>query len=368
MNQQLKTHYQWLCSIPINLTAKMKLIEEAGGAGKVRDLEKDVWKGILTEKQAALFEEALRKDPGEEMKKLEASGISFVSVADEEYPKKLRSIPEQPLGLYFRGTLPDENVPTVAIIGARICSEYGRYMARSLGKDLAAAGIQVISGMALGVDGIAQTGAIQTGGYSAAVTGNGVDVIYPPENARLYENLVSSGGVISEYPVGTNPRPNLFPARNRIIAGLADAVVVIEARRKSGTLVTVDFAQKQGKSIFAVPGRITDRLSDGCNELIHKGIARAVLSTGGLVQQLIGPNDAEDGRNVEVTMEVTLRKAFPLKLTDDEYEALKSDGTLGKRYDELYNQIMMTPNSGDVDVDYAAYDTDNGKELVEWAG
>ena len=167
------------------------------------------------------------------------------------------------------GKLPDENRPTVSIVGARNSSEYGKYAAKLFGERLAAAGVQVISGMARGVDGISQQSAIYAGGDSYGVLGSGVDVCYPEDNRRLYDSLITNGGVISEYLPGTQPKPQYFPQRNRIISGLSDVVLVIEAREKSGTLITVDMALEQGREVFAVPGRICDSLSYGCNSLIR---------------------------------------------------------------------------------------------------
>jgi len=180
-------------------------------------------------------------------------------------------IPDYPFGLYYKGSLPKENLPCVSIIGARECSEYGRKCAELYGKILASYGVQIISGMARGVDGISQTAALEVGGTSFGILGSGVDVCYPRENSRLYEALIKEGGVISEFAPGTEAKSSFFPMRNRIISGLADILLVVEARKKSGTYITVCQALEQGKEIFAVPGRITDGLSDGCNRLIEAG-------------------------------------------------------------------------------------------------
>ncbi|MCM1096955.1 MAG: DNA-processing protein DprA [Ruminococcus flavefaciens] len=190
---------------------------------------------------------------------------------DPDYPGRLREIPDSPKILYYEGRLPEEDRVSVAIIGARECSEYGRYVAAGLGALMGKNGVQVISGMARGIDGIAQAAALEAGGSSFAVLGSGVDVCYPAQNRELYERLKQSGGILSEYPPGTPARAGNFPPRNRIVSGLADAVVVVEAREKSGTLITVDMALEQGKEVFAVPGRLTDGLSAGCNRLLKMG-------------------------------------------------------------------------------------------------
>lgn len=203
--------------------------------------------------------------------KMESEGIHFCYCREEEYPKRLLEIPDYPFGLYYKGSLPKENLPCVSIIGARECSEYGRKCAELYGKILASYGVQIISGMARGVDGISQTAALEVGGTSFGILGSGVDVCYPRENSRLYEALIKEGGVISEFAPGTEAKSSFFPMRNRIISGLADILLVVEARKKSGTYITVCQALEQGKEIFAVPGRITDGLSDGCNRLIEAG-------------------------------------------------------------------------------------------------
>ncbi len=193
------------------------------------------------------------------------------------FPERLRQIPDPPYGLFVKGILPDPDRPAVAIIGARACSAYGREAARLMGSAAAAAGIQVISGMARGIDSISQKACLDAGGKSCAVLGSGVDICYPPEERPLYERLSSEGGIISEYPLGTQPLNKNFPPRNRLISGLADLVLVIEAREKSGTLITVDMALEQGREVAVVPGRITDALSQGCHKLYSQG-AHLVIS------------------------------------------------------------------------------------------
>lgn len=208
-------------------------------------------------------------------KKMESEGIHFCFCGEEEYPRRLLKIPDYPFGLYYKGSLPKENLPCVSVIGARECSEYGRKCAEYFGKMLASYGVQIISGMARGVDGISQAAALDAGGVSFGILGSGVDVCYPKENRGLYEELIQKGGVISEFAPGTQAKSNFFPMRNRIISGMADILLVVEARKRSGTYITVCQALEQGKEIFAVPGRITDGLSDGCNRLIMEGAGMA---------------------------------------------------------------------------------------------
>ncbi len=224
-------------------------------------------------KEAALkILSALECSPVEaDFARLKKEGIAVTFPGDGVYPKRLTGLREAPASLYYIGELPADDVPSVAIVGARNCSGYGRQMAREFGREIGGEGIQVISGMAAGIDGIAQRGALAVKGKSYGVLGCGVDRCYPAANRDLYEELRQKGGVISEYVPGTEPKACLFPSRNRIISGLADAVLVLEAREKSGTLITVSMALEQGRDVYALPGRVSDSLSEGCNRLIYEG-------------------------------------------------------------------------------------------------
>lgn len=265
-----------------------KLLCGGWKCGELFEIDTRELKGILTQKQIKNFEESRRIwDFEKEKEKLRRGDIRFVSRVDREFPEKLKSIPDPPFALYVKGELPDPAKPSVAIIGARMCSEYGRYMARQFGRGLAMAGVQVISGMAMGVDGISQKAALLAGGRSFGIVGSGVDVCYPEENLEIYRLLSENGGVISELPPGIQPQARFFPMRNRIISGLADVVLVIEAREKSGTQITVDTALEQGREVLAVPGRVTDRLSDGCNLLISQG-AGVALEVEDVLERLRG--------------------------------------------------------------------------------
>ncbi len=194
----------------------------------------------------------------------------------ENYPARLRPFPGMPACLYVSGRLPREDQATVGIVGARNCSGYGRHVAWEYARIFSDCGVQVISGMAMGIDGESHRGALQGRTPTFAALGCGVDVCYPRENRELFEKIPRTGGLISEFPPGAPPRGRHFPARNRIISGLSDVLLVVEARKKSGSLITVDFALEQGKSVFAVPGRVTDRLSEGCNALIAQGAGIAM--------------------------------------------------------------------------------------------
>ncbi|MGF7018213.1 DNA processing protein [Lachnospiraceae bacterium PF1-21] len=197
--------------------------------------------------------------------------VKVVHHYEPSYPAKLREVKGHPQTLYYLGELPQEGVPTIAIVGAREPTPYGREMTRYFAETLASYGVQIISGMARGVDGIAGRGALSKGGYTAAVLGSGVDICYPKSNRGLYLDLIRKGGIISEYPPGTPAKPYHFPARNRLISGLADAVLVMEAREKSGSLITADMALEQGRDVYALPGPISSALSQGCNGLLKQG-------------------------------------------------------------------------------------------------
>jgi DNA processing protein len=195
--------------------------------------------------------------------------------SDRRYPVLLRAIHDPPAVVWLRGQ-GDTAVfdrPCVAVVGARACSAYGRSVARSLGRDLASAGVVVISGMARGIDGEAHRGALAAGGITVAVLGCGVDRDYPAGHAELARAIAEAGLLVSEYEPGVEPAPWRFPARNRVIAGLSRAVVVVEARERSGALLTVDFALEQGRDVLAVPGEITSALSAGSNALLRHGAA-----------------------------------------------------------------------------------------------
>ena len=216
-------------------------------------------------------------DVFEKYEEILRSGMKITFAWEEDYPERLRYIPDPPLALFYLGRLPERNKLSVAVIGSRQCSEYGEMLAADLGEALGENDINVISGMATGIDGISQSSAISAGGSSFGVLGSGADICYPDSNYGLYEKLKVSGGILSSYPPGTKAQARFFPPRNRIVSGLSDAIVVLEARTRSGTLITVDMALEQGRDIYAAPGRLDDELSSGTNGLIGHG-ARIYLS------------------------------------------------------------------------------------------
>jgi len=203
-------------------------------------------------------------------------GLRWVPRRDPAFPARLRSIHDPPPGLFVRGRAPLGLLdrPAVAVVGARACSPYGTAVALAFGRELAAAGAVVVSGLARGVDGAAHRGALDAGD-TVAVLGCGIDRDYPRAHASLAAAIAESGLIVSEYPPGVEPAPWRFPARNRIVAGLADATVVVEARERSGALITADLALEEGREVLVVPGEITSHLSDGTNQLLRLGATPA---------------------------------------------------------------------------------------------
>ena len=203
--------------------------------------------------------------------------IEIVTLADEHYPALLRQINNPPLLLYVRGTLPDFRTHlAISIVGTRRATKYGLHASRYFAGNLAQNGCIIVSGMALGIDGMANRAAVEAGGQTVAVLGSGVDVCYPWQHKQLLEDITAHGAVISEYPPGTEPHGRHFPVRNRIITGLSRGTLVVEAPQKSGALISADLALEQGRDIFAVPADINRPNSAGCNHLIRKGGAELV--------------------------------------------------------------------------------------------
>lgn len=291
--------------------------------------------------------EAAKAGLAEELKALETrekEGIRWCCLTDETYPKRLRSIPDPPLGLFYRGKLPPEDKPSVSIVGARSCSAYGRGMAEYFGAELAKDGVSIVSGMAMGIDGHAQGAALRAGGASFAVLGCGADIAYPALNRGLYERLTEQGGVISEYLPGTPPLPVHFPYRNRIISGLSDLLLVLEAREKSGSLITVDQALEQGREVMALPGRVGDALSEGCNRLIRQGAG--LLSCLGDVYEALGMENPREVREEEKTplSEKEQRILALLSTTPTHRERLLQEG--GLSFGELALTLLSLEERG----------------------
>ena len=247
--------------------------------------------------------------------------IEYIKRTEEGYPKILNNYERMPEGLYFAGSLPDPDIKAAAIVGARSCSRYGSLEAEHFAKVLSQAGVQIISGMALGIDSAGHRGALDAGGKTFAVLGCGADICYPSSNARLYRRIIETGGgIISEYPPGTPALPHHFPTRNRIISGLSDAVIIIEARAKSGSLITADLALEQGKEVYALPGRVHDPLSLGCLHLLSQGAAPAlspeqILSDLGLAEKSVKKAAARPDLNSDEKLLLKYLSGIPVDMS-----------------------------------------------------
>lgn len=321
----------------------MRRMEQAGTAREVYEMARA---GILEDRLDVRYKEKAQKlqaaarteDVTGEYERMRERGISLLTLQDTAYPRKLAAVRDAPYVLYYAGRLPEEERGAIALIGTRKCSAYGRAMAGEFGAALAEAGILIVSGMARGIDGIGQWAALQAGGYSLGVFGCGVDICYPSENMPLYERLLAEGGVCSEYPPGTAPRAALFPPRNRIISGLCDGVLVIEAKERSGTLITVDMALEQGREVYALPGRATDALSVGCNRLIRQGAA-LVTSPEEVLEEL----QAEPTRSAPAAVCVQQSLFLPEGLPGDLLKLLDYTPKPLELLQEAYREAYKTP-------------------------
>ncbi|MCS7179491.1 MAG: DNA-processing protein DprA [Anaerolineae bacterium] len=232
-----------------------------------------------------LLETRARMDLDQELRRVMAMGAHILTWEDEEYPRLLAEIPDPPPILYVRGELKPEDAWAVAVVGTRRASTYGREVTRRLVAVLAQSGVTIVSGLARGIDAVAHQTALEAGGRTIAVLGCGIDRVYPPEHRELARRIATQGALVTEYPPGTPPEPGNFPPRNRIISGLSLGVLITEAGRDSGALITADYAAEQGRDVFAVPGSILSAGCAGTNRLIQDG-AKPVLDAADILQEL----------------------------------------------------------------------------------
>ncbi|NLZ92678.1 MAG: DNA-protecting protein DprA [Firmicutes bacterium] len=269
--------------------------------------------GLPPKVLASFLREREQIKPQEEWQRCRDLGISVVIPNDTSYPVLLKEIYDPPAVLYYRGDLQVLSQFTVAVVGSRKTTTYGRTAAEKLASDLARQGVVIVSGMARGIDTCAHRGALSASGKTAAVLGSGLDICYPPENRALMEKIVQNGVVISEFPPGTQPKPAHFPMRNRIISGLSYGVVVVEAAEKSGALITTDFALEQGREVFAVPGSIHSPQSRGCHRLLKEGAE--VCETAADVLLALGKNSLKE---TAAAVELTPKQAAVLTVLEFE--------------------------------------------------
>ncbi|MCP4968461.1 MAG: DNA-protecting protein DprA [bacterium] len=284
-----------------------KLYADYGPQGTLRRLEAGAVKTSDRVRRAVAVSAAERRS------ELGAAGIAIVYRGDPGYPDLLTQLEDAPDLLFVRGDLPSG--PCVAVVGTRRCTSYGRRIAELYGRAIAAAGWPVISGLARGVDGAAHLGTVAVGGTGVAILGSGVDVMYPREHAPLALDLIDNGGaVVSEAPPGSPPEGWRFPPRNRIISGMAGAVIVVEATVKGGALITAEAALRHGRQVFAVPGDIGRSSSEGCNLLIRDG-AFPVLGPDDLLESLelvLGASPRASGKEQERALEEADRRMVDL--------------------------------------------------------
>jgi len=269
------------------------LIEHFGSASNIIEANLKEIKNIrgIGEKRAKALEEAIKgfslKNILSEIDSLRARNINILSYLDRDYPQQLKEIPSPPLLLYIKGEIRPEDRFAIAVVGSRKPTHYGFSVAEKLSEELSSMGLTVISGLARGIDTASHIASLRCGGRTIAVLGSGIDVPYPPENKGLMKRIAISGAVVSEFPPEAGPSKETFPQRNRIISGLSLGVLVVEASRGSGALITASHAIEQGKEVFAIPGSIYSETSGGTNELIKKG-AKIVTSAKDIVEELSG--------------------------------------------------------------------------------
>ena len=270
----------WLAERPgCSAELRMQLLERFGTAQAVwESTERELMEipGLRQRQRESLLQKGLEQAKFI-LRDCARQNIRVISMEETDYPAPLRDLEDAPIVLYVRGTMPDwENTISVGIVGTRRATSYGLNASRWLAANLAHAGCTIVSGMALGIDGQANLGALEADGTTVAVLGCGADVCYPPAHKELMARIIEHGAVITEYPPGTEPKSYHFPLRNRIMSGLSRGVIVIEAPAKSGALITADRALEQGRDVFAVPGNINSPQSAGTNRLLREGGAELV--------------------------------------------------------------------------------------------
>jgi len=281
-----KVFYVWLSSINgVGAKTFKKLVDYFGNAENVyKSSLEDIKQVVNNGRVLNSIIEAKKIEPYKYAERLHKEKVKVLLIDDDEYPKLLREIYDAPPVLYVKGNITESDDMSIAIVGSRNATSYGKLMSEKFSYELSKHGFTIISGMARGIDSQAHKGAIKAGGRTIAVLGCGVNIAYPEENKKLMEEIISKGAVVSEYPLDYLPVAGNFPARNRIISGLSLGVLVVEAGVKSGSLITAKFALEQGRDVFAVPGIITSAYSQGTNGLIKQG-AKLVASVSDILDE-----------------------------------------------------------------------------------
>lgn len=276
-----------------------------------------------------------------ELDRIYENGIILLTWNDDRYPELLRAIHSPPMVLYVKGCIESLQTPAVGIVGSRAATDYGRGIARNFARELTRFGYTIISGLALGIDAEAHRGAIDAGGRTVGVLGCGLDIAYPRENSRLYHEIPETGALVSEYPLGTRPDSFRFPARNRIISGLSQGVVVVEASKHSGSLITAQHALEQGREVFAIPGRVDSIKSAGAHALVQQG-AKLVQTIDDIIEEL--PPPTAGGPAVSGGMTGPGAEGFgSVSLTSDEERLLSFLDVYPKDIDEIARTASLLP-------------------------
>ena len=284
-----KVYWVWISRIPkVGTKTIQKLLKIYKTPEKIYNLTKQELINCKIQKQVIenILDKKYRNNLNEYINYMEKEKIDIITIMDKEYPQKLKQISDFPMYLYTKGNIKLLNKKSIAMVGSRNCTDYGKNVAKDIGRKLVENNIVVVSGLAKGIDTYSHLGALFGNESTIAVLGNSIDSIYPQENKWLAKEILNKNGlIISEYVMGAELKKINFPARNRIISGLSDGVLVIEAKEKSGALLTVDFALEQGREVFAIPGNIYSNFSKGTNGIIKEG-AKLISNVDDILQEI----------------------------------------------------------------------------------
>lgn len=291
--------------------------------------------GIREEIARSIVKKRAFGDPEKELRKAEDHGVRILAYTDPAYPGLLREIHDPPMLLYIKGKDIPDNRAFIAVVGSRNSTSYGQRAAEKIGQGLARRGLGVVSGMARGIDSSSHWGCLEGKGLTIAVLGTGIDIVYPPSNGKLYDQIAEKGIIVSEFPMGSPPAPNNFPIRNRIISGLCRGTVIVEATKNSGSLITASLALEQGRELFAVPGSINSFKSMGCHYLIKQGAC--LIENADDILEALGMNYPS------VPKTDTFREMTPDGMDDGESALYNIIGDYPVHIDQIARAGKMTP-------------------------